>query len=234
MSASTSPGAYILTHTSTGLFYIGSASSLQNRFTQHRYQLRHGEHKSTRLQGAFNNDASISFMEYPCQDRNAAFDKEQQLLDQFAENPNMVNIAMNARSSNYGNTWSDEHKERLRQLNRGQVHSDETRAKISESRVGQCTPAQRAGLEKARAARAQIPVSDETKQKLSKSSKGTAKTNEHRANISEGLKGKKKSPEHTAKVQASRVGFKHTPESRARIAEKVRQTLAAKRAQVST
>lgn len=87
----------------------------------------------------------------------------------------------------------------------GHHHTDETRAKISASKIGK-------------------HLSEETRAKMSAVRKGVPKSPEHRAKMSVsrmGAKnphyGKKNTPEHQAKIVAANLGAKRTPETCARI-----------------
>lgn len=59
----TRPGVYIITCLVTGECYVGGSGNVTRRFQQHRYDLRHGLHKSKRLQAAWDTygEASFSF-----------------------------------------------------------------------------------------------------------------------------------------------------------------------------
>jgi group I intron endonuclease len=97
-----------------------------------------------------------------------------------------------------GYVVSAETRAKIGRANTGRSHSDETRAKMSESRLGK-------------------PLSPETCAKIGDAHRGKIVSSESRAKMSDSHLGKKQSPAAIAKTAAANRGRKHSPETIARM-----------------
>jgi group I intron endonuclease len=109
-----------------------------------------------------------------------------------------------------GKPLSEESKQKLRDANIGKIISEETRRKISAANTG----------------RKRLPISAETRLKLSishmgKSSikKGSTLTSEHKKKISNALTGRKLTAEHIEHSRLGNIGKKRTDETKQKISE---------------
>lgn len=222
-------GAYVLTHESSGLFYVGSSKNITNRIYQHKTLLNNGNHRSKELQEVFDNDPGLTVKRIETENREEAFDLEQKLLDENRNNPKMVNIAIDARLSSKGLKHSEEHKAKISVANVGRKHTEEAKEKISIAHKNVCKDIQRETFIALNKSRAGIPLSDERKAVISQQHKGVPFSEEHKAKIALAHNGKKHTTEHRANLSKSREGFTHSEEAKARIKASMIATMAKKR-----
>lgn len=152
----------------SGKSYIGSSNRIRNRWTQHRARLRQGVHPNAGLQAAWDKhgEASMHFEVLLVCSRDMLIMYEQIAINAMNPKFNVRRIA----ESNAGLKLSAETRARMSQARMGKTHTLETRAKLSATRKGiQFSDEHRAALRRARAERG--PVSEETKRKLSESCK---------------------------------------------------------------
>lgn len=185
---------YAIRHLSNGWTYFGCTGlAVKLRWQIHRAALRGGNHACKPLQQAWNRDGEDEFVferlrRFPT--KKAGMNYEWSLIHRpEGEVYNVLkrgwtSVSSEERSARNREQWSDpEFKAR-------------TRAAISASRKGQSrgphSPETRAKIAAANRARAHlqvgVPLSEETKQKLSESHKGKVKSKETRAKISEGMR----------------------------------------------
>jgi group I intron endonuclease len=170
------PGAYVITHEATGLFYVGSSGDLAARESAHRSTLKSGLHHSKEFQEAYNCDKGISIAKIPSGNRERAYDLEQLLLDQHRNNPKMVNALGIARvgdinKSRAGTPLSEETKRKMSDVRKGRSHSEEHARAISDSLKGKPKSAEH--IAKVVEARKDFKHSDETKAKIAAKVKAT-------------------------------------------------------------
>lgn len=163
------PGAYVLTHESTGLFYLGSSGDVRRRISAHFSNLASGRHKSEKLQQAYDHDDEFSVEIMPAKDRETAYDLEQQKLDATLNSPYCLNQAKDARVSRRGAETPEETRRKLSEANTGYKHTPEA-------------------VEKIRAAGLGRELSEETKAKISQSHQGLKHSEETKAKMSEAWK----------------------------------------------
>ena len=118
------PGAYIITHEPTGVYYVGSSDGAIERVWQHKTQLNAGTHHAKKLQEAFNQGGELKIEKFVADDREEAFDFEQHLLDQHWLDSRLANTDRYARLSDMNKSRS------------GVPLTDETKSKMSETRKG--------------------------------------------------------------------------------------------------
>lgn len=131
------PGVYVIHHTQTGGFYVGSAGNVGERLSKHRSRLSLGVHENRNLQAAYNNSQDLTFTTMATVSREAAFDREQATLDFFRGSPALFNIGVeDVRNPCKGVKRSDETRERIRTVKLGLVHSADTKEKMSQAHKG--------------------------------------------------------------------------------------------------
>lgn len=120
------PGAYIMTHRPTGVYYVGSSSNLYLRHRGHLDKLRIGKHRTQRLQELYRGPSEFEFKLIETLDTEEARGVEQTLLDEHLGNPLCCNVAPDAV-----NTW-DVMPENVRSaMTVGRLKSEKWRAAIS-------------------------------------------------------------------------------------------------------
>ena len=221
-------GIYKILNILNGKMYIGSSVSFEQRWTQHRSELRRNKHHSPKLQRAWNKygeDAFVFSIIEECAPEILE-KREQFWMDHYnAYGRHGYNIALVAGRAMLGRNHTDEAKAKISEAQKAKQHSlwrkrsDETRAKISEANKGKkLSPETRAKLSEAAK-----NCSPETRAKLSEAKKGNQNrlghkhSDEAKAKMSEAGKGKPKSNETKAKLSASQLGKKHTEETKAKI-----------------
>ena len=112
-------GAYIIQHTPTGKFYIGSSKDVYDRWSSHLNFLKNETHPNSKLQALYRGDADeFTYTPLLTSTRKQAYDKEQQLLDKGARDENCLNISKDARSSISGIILTEQQKTKRYDNNR--------------------------------------------------------------------------------------------------------------------
>lgn len=131
------PGVYVIHHTQTGRFYVGSAGNVPERLSTHRNRLRSGTHENRHLQAAYNDSADLTFTTMLTTSRETAFDREQATLDFFRGSPALFNIGVeDVRVPSKGVKRSDETREKIALSKTGLIHTAEHRQNISQALKG--------------------------------------------------------------------------------------------------
>lgn len=125
-AAADGPAAYILTHESTGMFYIGSSGNIKVRLAAHKNTLARGVHDSTTLQELYAHDDEMSVEILKTRNKEEALNLEQQLLDEHYGQPFCINKAKDARVSGKGIYPTDEVREKQSKAHLGQKRSPES------------------------------------------------------------------------------------------------------------
>lgn len=128
-------GAYILVHENTGLKYVGSSADLDGRMSSHLYALRHDKHYRADLQEAFNKDPTVKMLKFPTNNRDEAYQREGELLQEHKDCSNLVNRSLDPYSSR-GVIPTEETRKKLSEKRQGRVFSEETKQKISAAHKG--------------------------------------------------------------------------------------------------
>jgi group I intron endonuclease len=181
-------GIYTIERVSTGQLYVGSAANLRQRWNRHRFDLRRGQHRGSKLQRAWDKDGEGGFrfnVLFVCE-RTDLLMFEQRALDALltVDGFNTLRIA---RSS------------------LGFKHTEASLVKMADAA-------------RRRPPRAGKPCSPETRAKIGAANAGRSPSPETRAKLSAALKGKqtflgkKHSPEARARMSAARKGKPARPE----------------------
>lgn len=211
-------GVYLFRNKVNGKVYIGSTTRcLILRRRDHVRNLYKNNHCNIHFQRAWNKHGSISFvweLVERCSPEECLV-REQYWIDHYSSSDDNYgyNICPRAGSS-FGSKHSEQTKRKLSRIKSNP--SDETRKKLSiaaKNRTAEHT-------QRIRVARAGFKHSEETKARISRSTKA-AYTQELRDKISLIHKGKAKTPEHKANIAKALLGKKH---SAARIAARKKRT----------
>ena len=176
-------GVYQIRNLITGMVYIGSTNvSFLHRWRRHLQELIDNKHDNPKLQNAWNKYGAENFsfeVLSVCRGKKFVREVEQSFLGE-ADLSQLYNITPTAHlpPSRAGSVASEETREKMSKAHLGdknhffgKTHSEETKKKISQTNTGRkFTPEQNA--KKGRKGRF---VSEETKQKRSKSLKGNPK-----------------------------------------------------------
>jgi group I intron endonuclease len=158
--------------------YIGSAINIGRRWNTHLRDLKNGVHHSIKLQRHCDKygrgDLMFSIIN-EC-DKSKLLKTEQTYIDLLIP---YFNNCMTA-GSQLGAKRSDEFRERLREVNTGKKHSEETKKKMSNSRMGRIsgmkgkhlTPEHKKKLSITRIGKITHEWADESRKKASESHKG--------------------------------------------------------------
>lgn len=121
---------YIIEHTSTGMFYIGSTINFNKRKLDHLSKLKKNTHASTRLQDVYNLDPVLVWYQYPLNSEVEARLLERNAIKCFASNPNICNM----HGSHH--TRPLKVKQKIAASKIGSIASSSTRLKMSLKRTG--------------------------------------------------------------------------------------------------
>jgi group I intron endonuclease len=211
-------GVYKITNLVNNKCYVGSSIDVIGRWSQHISTLEVNKHHSIKLQRSYNKHGKNNFnyeIIEEC-DTELLLIREQYYIDLFDSYKNGYNSVQNA-GNNLGMKHSDETKEILRNKSKGnknmlnKKHTDETKKKISDKLKG-------------------VPLSEETKLKMSESRKGKKITDEVKKKISDKLKGKPLLEQTKLKISLSHLGKKQSVEN---IAHRVKLNTGQKRTEES-
>ena len=196
-------GVYTITHRESGNCYVGQSCDMPRRWSEHRKMLRNNKHHSKYLQRAWAKygENSFDFQVAETCDLDDLTEREQWWMDKLLP---VFNTAP-AAGSTRGLVPSAETRANLRAINTGKKHSPEARVRISESMKAHLAEFPR------------VPMSSETRTKISATKKGTIPTPELLTRLHEGNRGRKHTDETKANMSAAQKGRTCTPEQRAKI-----------------
>lgn len=137
-------GIYVITNTVNGHFYIGQAQNIKKRWRSHRTTLRRGEGRNEHLQRAWDKygEGVFEFRTLICCDIEELDAIENFFLKKYVGTPKCYNSAIEAGTTR-GIIPSEETRAKMSKARSGErngmfgkTHSDVTRTKISESKIG--------------------------------------------------------------------------------------------------
>jgi group I intron endonuclease len=108
-------GTYVIEHTPTGGFYIGSSQDIYVRVRQHLRALRLKEHKNPRFQVLFSNANDFLVTYTVMETTEDALRLEQLLIEECKNNPGLINIAVDVYAAFNGRKHKEETKTLIRQ-----------------------------------------------------------------------------------------------------------------------
>lgn len=174
------PGAYVLKHTPTGKFYIGSSQDVPRRIWHHMWLLKNNRHHIPELQDIFSGEIDIETIVVSCDTRDQAYDLEQQWLDNNWGNPRLLNTCPNARSL-LGVVRSEETRLKISRSNKGRIITDDQRERIRNTLKGRKLTAEH--IENQTATRRNRPRTEAELEHLMRIQKAT-----HKACVIEGIR----------------------------------------------
>ena len=169
-------GIYKIVNKVDGKYYIGSSTNIRRRWWDHKYALRHNKHDNPYLQYAWNKYGETNFqfllVEKTIVDNHLII--EQKYLDMCQCDRNVsYNIAENAIAPMLGKHHTQETINKIISANKGKKRTCECKLRMSSS------------------AKNRLPMSTETRQKISLAFRGKHLSQEHRMKISRSGSGSK-------------------------------------------
>lgn len=154
------PAQYTITHVASGKYYIGSTGNMERRRWDQMKTLNAGCHSNPNLRELYTPGDELVFDVNPVESREAAFEAEQRLLDSKQSDPKLLNVLSDvhgfapghrpspevvaklaskrgAEHHSTGTVFTEEHRRKIGDAHRGKVVSEETKARISASKIGQ-------------------------------------------------------------------------------------------------
>lgn len=145
---------YVLTHSSSGVFYIGSTTNFKKRLIAHKQRLRTCNHPAIRLQEVYTLIPELTFETFPVSDIEEARTQEKKLIALHRGNIKLANYHGNIDESNRrmsearvkanlakkGIPLPESAKLKIGKLHKGKVVSDVMKAKISAANKGRRAP----------------------------------------------------------------------------------------------
>lgn len=124
-------GAYLLIHVKSGRIYVGSGRDVWERRSHHIGQLQRGRHHNAELQRLYDEDDELNFEPTLTADREAAYDLEQDFLNQAFAKGIALNGSRHARATGTGRVHTAEERALRSQLMRGRFFSEDHRQRLS-------------------------------------------------------------------------------------------------------
>lgn len=225
-------GIYIIRRVNSCECYVGSAVSILNRWTTHKWNLKRGTHHSTYMQNVFNKHGCV-FEYHVLELVEKAEDliaREQSWIDLYKPVYNTAKVAgstlgvkhspeARAKQSlaQMGREINQKTRDAISSANKGKKLAPEHVAKMSEYRKG--VPLSQQHCANISASLKGRTVSQETRDAISAAHKGRKRSPEVRAKLSAAHKGRRLSAEHCAALSAARKGKTLSPERRAAMVE---------------
>lgn len=210
---------YKITNKINGKSYIGQTTrNVETRFIEHCSKRDSNTAISNAIEkyGRENFTIEIVFYASSMEELNK---KEAELI---SNTDSLVPFGYNIKSAVTGHVHSEETKAKISQKAMGRIISQETRAKIGAANSGK----KRSKETKQKMSISKLgvklgPATQASKDKMSKSSKGKSKSKEHRINISKAHVGTKKpwSVENIKIAHQKNIGFKHSEESKTKMSK---------------
>jgi group I intron endonuclease len=125
-------GIYKIVNKSNGKYYVGSSKDIQDRWIQHKADLRNNNHKNDYLQNSWNKhgETTFDFVVVENVDKKDLLLVEQKYLNIVkTEKDKCYNLKFIAE----GGDISDYSRNKISKFHKGKILSEETRRKISES-----------------------------------------------------------------------------------------------------
>ena len=160
-------GIYKITNTVNGKFYIGKAINITKRLYQHKTDLKNNRHINKHMQASYNKYGISCFTFKPiiyC-DEILLNDYERDLI-YLSESYNN-SIGYNKTFGGEGSKLTEETKAKISNSHKGILHSEESKKKMSLSRMGK-----KWDISKPRKTQVRKPLSLETRIKISNKLKG--------------------------------------------------------------
>lgn len=177
MLLSAQPGVYRIRNLRTGKTYVGSSDDMADRCKRHLRLLHQGRHHSLKLQRSFDKHGEAAFEFKPllvCAVKDLLF-FEQRALDAFDAVRRGYNVAATAGAPMRGRTHTTRTKEKMSGASLGKKKAPEHAKAIGDGKRGEPLSARnRQGIKESWKTRRLVPVSEETRRRLSEA--GTGRT----------------------------------------------------------
>lgn len=203
-------GIYKILNTVNGKFYIGSAVSIKNRWSQHIRRFINKTHSNKKLENSFHfhgfNNFEFSVIEI-VYDINSLIDREQYWINLL--NPANDNIGYNICSiagSSIGIKQSKESNQKRSNTQKGRP--------LSEDHIKKLTITNQ---------------TKEARERISKIHKGKKLSEDHKIKISQANKGRVNSPESIAKMKETKKITNSNPEYRKKCSDTAKKAWAIKK-----
>lgn len=183
MTISAQPGVYLIRNPRTGKTYVGSSDDMADRCRRHLRLLKAGKHHSFKLQKDFNRYGAESFefkMLLICAVNDLLF-FEQRALVAFDAVRAGYNVAPEAGAPMRGRKHTPGTKAKMSGASKGRKKTPEHAKAIGDAKKGKpLSTKNRLGIKKSWETRRLVPVSDETRRRLSEAGQGRAVTEKSR------------------------------------------------------
>jgi len=214
-------GIYCIRNLVNGKVYVGQSRDIKKRFTEHKRRLRNNRHANMHLQKSWAKYGSANFTFEILEECFVAVIDEREMF--YISKYEKINGIYNLQEGGSGGIPSEEIKIKIRDKRKHQVITEETRRKISEANKGHTswTKGKTQTEETKRKIRKSTKESmtNEVRQKMSKSHMGIKMTKETKKKISEANKGKKFSSEHRLKISEAAKRRIYTEETKQKISD---------------
>jgi group I intron endonuclease len=173
-----SPAAYRLVDEDSGNFYVGSATNLRHRVTNHRSFIERGNHPNRQVREGLPNWDRVRIEYIECTDTQSARRLEDSLVDFHHGEEEMLNVAIsgNIAPSTTGRVYTSaqisessemsrtpEARQRRSERLKGQGKSEEARQRMSKSAIERGNNFSAEGIARGRAARSTPVIVDGVK-----------------------------------------------------------------------
>ena len=129
-----------MTHSVSGVFYIGSTANMRRRGNEHLADLARRDHDNKRLQQAFNDSPLFTWEFIQMDDKEASKNHELYLIHKHAGNPLLANVIGLSPSEETSEKrqlyWTPERRAEKAIQIAGLIRTDETREKIAATKRG--------------------------------------------------------------------------------------------------
>lgn len=130
-------GAYVIKPQNSSDVYVGSTGDMTQRLRQHKYELRQNNHHCKGLQKIYDETPKlhVEFIEIKetndLSARELAFNKEQELLNEYSKTGCLLNASIDARNSAAGIVFNDEVRQKMSE--KAKIRMNTTEMKLANS-----------------------------------------------------------------------------------------------------
>lgn len=220
-------GIYCIENSVNRKKYVGQAKDIEKRWETHKAELRRGAHYNTHLQAAWDKYGEQSFAFYILElcDVESLSERETFYINSLSSFENGYNMTQGGEGTR-GHHHTEEHKNKMRELFKGRVFSDETLKRMSEAGKGReqkQTESRIAGYKVVAEKLKGRPFSEEHRKRLSEAHKGKPTWNKGMKFSPEehAMYGKHHSDSTKEKIGNANRGRKRTEEQRLKCARPV-------------